>query len=112
MIAAAACGSLTPASSITIWFEPCLRISGSLTPSLSIRLRMIPIERSTSVEVSCLPFGGTAFSTTSRPPWRSRPSRGFLCTGASGDREERDPDESREDQAEQDEIGAPVVHLG
>ena len=84
MIAAAACGFRTPASWITIWFEPCLRISGSLTPSLSMRFRMIPIDRSTSLEVRLLPFGGTAFSTTSSPPWRSRPSRGFLWIGLPG----------------------------
>src|SRR5438132_2462031 len=81
---AAAAASWTPASSITIWFEPCLRISGSDTPSLSIRLRMIETERSRSAEVSAWPFGGTAFRTTSRPPWRSRPSVGFLWTGEPG----------------------------
>src|SRR5438874_3808837 len=78
---AAAAASWTPASSITIWFEPCLRISGSETPSLSMRLRMIETERSRSAAVSVWPFGGTAFRTTSRPPWRSRPSVGFLCAG-------------------------------
>src|SRR5919199_532353 len=48
MIATARSKLCTPASSITIWFEPCLRISGSATPSRSIRLRMMSTERSRS----------------------------------------------------------------
>src|SRR5437762_3499454 len=43
---------------MTIWSLPCFRISGSDTPSLSIRLRMIETERSRSSEVSLWPFGG------------------------------------------------------
>src|SRR6266498_2320901 len=84
MICAALPASCTPASWITIWFFPCLRISGSATPSLSIRLRMIEIERSMQEESQVRPLGGTAFSTTSSPPWRSSPSVTFLCTGEPG----------------------------
>ncbi len=50
MICAAFAGSCTPASWITIWFLPCLRISGSETPSLSILFRMIVTERSMQAE--------------------------------------------------------------
>ena len=71
---AAFSGSVTPASWMTISSEPCLRSSGSATPSLSMRFRMMFTERSRSSSVSSLPFGGIALSTTSRPPWRSRPS--------------------------------------
>src|SRR3982751_994366 len=84
MIAAACFGSCTPASSITIWLPDCLRISGSETPSLSTRLRMMSTERSRSSAVSLWAFGGTACSTTSRPPWRSSPSVGFLWPGEPG----------------------------
>src|SRR6266508_1000742 len=74
----------TPGSSITIWFEPCLRISGSETPSLSTRRRMTSTDLSRSEEVSFWFFSGRASSTTSRPPWRSRPSVGFWCAGEPG----------------------------
>src|SRR5215208_2600812 len=84
MICAALPGSCTPASWITIWFLPCLRISGSATPSLAMRLRMIEIERSMQDASQVLFFGGTAFSTTSSPPWRSSPRVTFLCTGEPG----------------------------
>src|SRR5919204_3062025 len=84
MILSAVAGSWTPASSITIWSLPCFRISGSETPSLSIRFRMIVTERSMSDEVSLWFSGGTALRTTSRPPCRSRPSVTFLWAGEPG----------------------------
>src|SRR5919201_2717758 len=75
----------TPASSTTISFEPCFVTSGSLTPSLSIRLRITVTERSRAPGGSlAVPGGGVARSTTSRPPWRSRPRVGFLCAGEPG----------------------------
>ena len=40
---AAAFGSLIPASAMETWLLASLRISGSLTPSLSTRERMIEI---------------------------------------------------------------------
>ena len=89
---------------MTIWFEPCLRISGSETPSLSIRFRMMSIERLRSSGVSLWPFGGTAFRTTSRPPCRSRPSVGFLWTGEPGTAKKATPTSGREDAADEDEV--------
>ena len=77
-------GSCTPASSMTIWSFPCFRISGSATPSLSMRWRMIETALSRPCWVTFWPFGGTACSTTSRPPCRSRPSRVFLWIGDPG----------------------------
>src|SRR5919198_1627450 len=74
----------TPASSTTISFEPCFVTSGSLTPSLSIRFRITVTERLRAPGGSVLPGGGVARSTTSRPPWRSRPRVGFLCAGEPG----------------------------
>src|ERR671930_644737 len=74
----------TPASSTTISFDPCFVTSGSLTPSLSIRFRITVTERSRAPGGSVLPGGGVARSTTSRPPWRSRPRVGFLCAGEPG----------------------------
>ena len=84
MIAAACAGSCTSGSSITIWFEPCLVIVGSETPSWSTRLRMIEIASSMSVGVTTWPFFGSAWRTTSRPPLRSRPSISFRCAGEPG----------------------------
>jgi hypothetical protein len=81
---AAAAGSWTPASSITIWSAPCFRISGSETPSLFTRFSMIEIDRLMSSAVSLCPFGGTALRTTSRPPCRSRPSVGLRWIGEPG----------------------------
>jgi hypothetical protein len=43
MMLAAAFGSLMPASAMETWLLASLRISGSLTPSLSTRARMIEI---------------------------------------------------------------------
>src|SRR5438105_116483 len=75
----------TPASSTTISFEPCFVTSGSLTPSLSIRFRITVTERSRAPGGSFeVPRGGSARSTTSRPPWRSRPRVAFLCAGEPG----------------------------
>src|SRR2546423_7287527 len=74
----------TPASSTTISFAPCFVTSGSLTPSLSIRFRITVTERSSAPGGSVLPGGGVARSTTSRPPWRSRPRVVFLCAGEPG----------------------------
>src|ERR671927_1870351 len=75
----------TPASSTTISFDPCFVTSGSLTPSLSIRFRITVTERSRAPGGSfAVPGGGVARSTTSRPPWRSRPRVGFLCPGEPG----------------------------
>src|SRR5438552_6926107 len=74
----------TPASSTTISFDPCFVTSGSETPSLSIRFRITVTERSRAPAGSVLPGGGVARSTTSRPPWRSRPRVGFLCAGEPG----------------------------
>src|ERR671930_2021851 len=75
----------TPASSTTISFDPCFVTSGSLTPSLSIRFRITVTARSRAPAGSfVVPRGGWARSTTSRPPWRSRPSVGFLCAGEPG----------------------------
>ena len=74
---AAAFGSLMPASAIETWLPASLRISGSLTPSLSTRERMIEIAWSICSSVGgFLGSFGTALSTTSRPPLRSRPSTG------------------------------------
>ena len=56
------------------------------------------------------PFGGTACSTTSRPPWRSRPRCDFLCTGEPGTASSADADERGDDQAEQEEIVAALAH--
>src|SRR3954447_22769440 len=77
-------GSWTPASWMTIWSEPCLRISGSDTPSLSIRLRMMSIDRLRSSVVSWWPLGGFALRTTSSPPCRSSPRVSFLYAGEPG----------------------------
>ncbi len=77
MISAARSGSFTPGIWIAIWLVPCLRTSVSETPSLSIRSRMIEIERSRSSSVSSRPGGGWASRTISSPPWRSSPSFGF-----------------------------------
>src|ERR671932_1282552 len=75
----------TPASSTTISFSPCFVTSGSLTPSLSIRFRITSTERLRAPAGSLVvPCGGWARSTTSRPPWRSRPSVAFLCAGEPG----------------------------
>ena len=49
-----------------------------------MRFRMIDTERSRSAGVILWPFGGTAFRTTSRPPWRSRPRWAFLCSRRAG----------------------------
>ena len=43
-----------------------------------IRSCMIDTDLSSSSGVIVWPFCGTALRTTSRPPWRSRPSVGFL----------------------------------
>jgi len=48
MIETARCWSKTPASWTTIWLSPCLRTSGSETPSLSMRSRMMFSERSSA----------------------------------------------------------------
>src|SRR5882757_3290959 len=45
---------------------------------------MIAIDRFMSSGVILWPFGGTARSTTSRPPWRSSPRVGFLWIGEPG----------------------------
>src|SRR5919198_5381779 len=75
----------TPASSTTISLSPCFVTRGSLTPSLSIRFRITVTERLRAPAGSfVVPRGGWARSTTSRPPWRSRPSVGFLCAGEPG----------------------------
>src|SRR3954447_9414051 len=84
MTFAAAAGSWMPAIWMTIWSLPCLRISGSDTPSLLIRFCMIEIDRLISSGWSWWPFGGTALRTTSRPPCRSRPRVGFLWIGEPG----------------------------
>ncbi len=104
MIASARLGSWTPASSIAIWSVPCLRISGSETPSLSTRDRMIETERSRSVAVSLWPGGGWAFSTTSSPPCRSRPERRLLVEGRAGDREQRDADDGGDHSEDEEEV--------
>src|SRR6476620_7403980 len=109
MICAALFTSWTPASWITIWSLPCLRISGSDTPSLSIRLRMIETERSMQAESQVLPGGGTAFNTTSRPPWRSRQGD-LLVRRRARDREQGDASQSRQDQADEDQMRAPIAH--
>ena len=103
MISAAACGSWTPGSWMTIWSSPCVRISGSETPSLSTRFRMISTERSRSSSVSSRFGGGTAWSVTSRPPCRSRPSVGDLWSGEPGIASKRDADERRDEQPEDEE---------
>src|SRR3954454_7159257 len=59
-------------------------MSGSDTPRRSTRSRMIVTERLRSSFVRLRPFGGTACFVISSPPWRSRPSVGFLCTGDEG----------------------------
>src|SRR5687768_98993 len=59
-------------------------MSGSATPSLSIRSRRIPTERSRSDFWSARFFGGTACSVTSRPPWRSSPRITSCLTGEPG----------------------------
>ena len=98
MIAAACAGSCTPASWITIWFAALLADLGEATPSLSTRLRMIETERSRSSDVSLWPFGGCAFSTTSSPPWRSRPFFTPRCQGEPGTARSADADEGEDDQ--------------
>ena len=77
-------GFLMPGRSITIWSLPCLRISGSATPSRSTRSRRISTERSRSDSCSGRLGGGTAFSVTSRPPWRSSPRVGVWWIGDPG----------------------------
>ena len=94
---AAEAGSYTPASWMTIWLFPCLRISGSETPSLSIRFRMMSIERFRSSAVSVWPFGG--FVET---------EGGLLVGGRARDHEQRDPGEGRDDERDQREVSAPV----
>src|SRR5919197_22971 len=75
----------TPASSTTIWLFPFFVTSGSRTRSLSIRFRITSTERLRAPAGSfVVPCGGWARRTTSRPPWRSRPSVGFLCAGEPG----------------------------
>ena len=103
MISAAAWGSSTPGSWMTIWSSPWVRISGSETPSLSTRLRMISTERSRSSSVRSRFGGGTACSVTSSPPCRSRPSVGDLWRGDPGNREQRNADEGRCEQPENQE---------
>ena len=67
--------SVTPGSCTSIWVAPILAISGSWTlPSASIRRRMISTALSRSS--SSVPSG--AWSTTLKPPCRSRPSRGVV----------------------------------
>jgi hypothetical protein len=77
MIFAAASASLTPGSWMTIWSSPCVRISGSVTPSLSTRFRMMSTERLRSSFVRSRSAGGTACSVTSKPPCKSSPRVGF-----------------------------------
>ena len=81
----AACVALWIAgSSTTIWFVPCLVITGSDTPRPLTRFWMMLTESSMIDEVSCCPFSGLACSTTSRPPWMSSPSRSERCAGLPG----------------------------
>ena len=76
--AAAAAGSWTPASWITIWFVALLadlrlRDAEPVDAVLHDRDRPVEVVR----RQLCGPSAATAFRTTSRPPWRSRPRTGF-----------------------------------
>ena len=80
-----------PASWMTIWFEPCLRISGSETPSLSIRFRMMSIERLRSSEVSLCPFGGTRLQDDLEAALEVEAERRLPVDGRARDGEEATP---------------------
>ena len=91
---------------MTIWFDPCLRISGPDTPSLSTRLRMMSIDRLMSSAVNVWPFGGFACSTTSRPPCRSRPWRSVRWIGEPGQSEQKHAGERRDHQRKEEQVRA------
>src|ERR1700756_1922817 len=55
--------------------------------------------------VTCWPLSGTALSTTSRPPWRSRPRTGFWWIG-----EQDRADDGGQDRAHQSQVLAAVTH--
>ena len=111
MIAAAAAGSLIPGSWIEIWSLPCVRISGSATPSLSTRERMIETDRSRSSLVSFRSRGGTAWSVTSSPPCRSSPSVGFCSNGDPGMASSPTPTRAASDERD-DESCSAAGHVG
>ena len=71
----------TPGSETSIWSEPVRWISGSATPNLSTRSRMMSIVRWIDSLVTCDCFVGLAWKTSDVPPFRSRPSFvGFVAT--------------------------------
>ena len=67
-------------SDTSIWSEPVRWISGSATPNLSTRSRMMSIVRCTDSLVTCDCFVGLAWKISETPPLRSRPSLvGFVA---------------------------------
>ena len=108
MIFAAASGFLIPGSWITIWFEPCLRISGSATPSLSTRFRMICTERSRSSLESAFPFGGDRLEGDLEASLEVEPERRALVERRPGYGEEGDAHEGRHEQTDDDDGRTPV----
>ena len=108
MISITCSGFLTPGSSITIWLSPCLRISGSETPSLSTRSRRISTERSRSDCCERPVRRRHRLSATSSPPWRSRPSVGFWWSGEPGIASSATPTSAGGDQRDENEMGSTV----
>ena len=106
MIAAAWFASCTAGSWITIWFGALLADLGLGDAEL---VDAVPHDVDRAVEivgVSSWPRGGCAWSTTSRPPWRSRPLRSVLVDRRARNREQRNADERRDEQPDQDEVRA------
>ena len=105
MIAAASLRRARPASWITIWFAPCLRSSGSETPSLSMRSRITATERSRSSAVS--PWAASG-APRARP--RGRPGGRDPCAGRAGRRARRgeqcDAGESEREEGKQQQMSA------
>src|SRR6476659_4758541 len=109
MIEAAFAGSWTPASSITIWFEPCLRISGSATPSLSTRWRMIETERS-SAAVKLLALRRLGLQDDLEATLQVEPERDLLVDRRSGNAERSHSRQGGEDEADEDQMRTAVRH--
>jgi hypothetical protein len=87
---------------MTIWFEPCV-------PDLGLRhaelVDAVAHDVHRAVEVLARQLAirrGTAWSVTSRPPCRSRPSVGFWWRGDCRDGHQRHGDERRGKQPEDD----------
>ena len=70
--------------------SPWRVISGSATPRLSTRLRMMSTATSSGVGACTCPTGAR---TTEMPPWRSRPSTGCVARASVADEGADDHDD-------------------